>query len=163
VVVVNVRADKEVSPHVVADAAAKVHQEAVVAGEIVASEAVGAIGQIEASALHADATHEIKADLLAQLGLVHGVEVRDDGTIRLTEVISLRPPPSSLKAESDAFAEDDVGANTGVKATLFGTEAGCWAARPRRYERATAEHSIPLLGGGKLGEEQDCKNGCEKR
>src|ERR1700678_1297542 len=89
VIVVNLRAHENVVPHVVTDAAAKMHQEVVLAGEIVAGVAVGAIGQIEARALPADAAQEIRAELLAQVGLIIQVEVRGDRTKRLTLIASL--------------------------------------------------------------------------
>jgi hypothetical protein len=162
VVIMNLWADKDVSPHVVADATANIHQEVVAADKIVAAECAGAKRQIEASALPADAGHEIGTHLFAQLGLVHRVEVGDDRTIRLAEVISLRSPPSSLKVEAHAFAEDNVGADAWVKAAFFGTHACIWVTGSGRQKRAEAEHRIALLGGGKLGEEQETENGCEQ-
>ncbi len=106
------------------------------------------------------------ADLLAEVGLVHGVEVHDDGTIGLTFEISLAGPPRGFKVEADAFVKDDVGADTGVQAAFFVQETFPeYAARvgPGRKDSAEAEHDVTLLGRGKLGEEQDGENGCENR
>src|ERR1700722_1480428 len=64
VVVTNLRADKDMSPHVVSDAGAGVDQEVVVADETGTElQAVGVIHlTIEACGLEANATEEIKAD-----------------------------------------------------------------------------------------------------
>jgi len=166
VVEVNLGADKEVSPDVVADTAADIHQEVTGAHKILAAKSAGTIRQIEASALPANAGHEIRADLLAQFGLVHGVEVRDDGTIGLSArsaVGSLARSPCSLEVEADALVEDYVGADTGVEASFFRTKASIWVARSGRRENVAAEHGVPLLGRGKLGEEQEGEKRCEKR
>src|SRR6266446_5862277 len=166
VVVVNLGTNKNVSPDVVADAAADIRQEVTTANEIVAGKTVRAVGQIKTSTLPADASHEVQADLLAHLGLVHDVEIRKDGTIGLSAgsaVRSLAPSPGSLKVEADAPVEDYVGTETWVEASLFWTEASGCVARSRRQESVAAEHGVPLLRRGKLGEEQEGEHRCEKR
>lgn len=156
VVVADLRADKHVVPHVVFEAAANVHQEVVVAREIVATELAGAIRQIEAGALPTDAAEEINSDPFSYPRGILGVKVRDDGAIGLSGggVSPLARPPGGLPVEANAPVEDDVGADAGIKAALFRTGEGGCVARSRRHERAEAEHSISLLGLGQTGHEE---------
>jgi len=145
VVEVGLRAEKKVSPYVVADAAANIDQEVVAAGVIVAGETVGAIRQIESSGLPTDAGHEVRADFLADARLVHAVEIKQNRAERLTTgsaISSLTPFPTTLKGEADAFVEYDIRAHAGIKASLFGTDARGRVARPRRHNGAAAEHGI---------------------
>ena len=140
-------------PHVVTDAAAEVHLKVVAARVIVARETAGAIREIEASALASDAAKEIKTDLLAKAGLVHGVEVVQDGTKGLTArsaVCSLGSLPGRLKVEADALVEDDIRADGWVEASFFGAEAGTEAAGSGGHHRAAAERNVALLGGREM-------------
>jgi hypothetical protein len=133
VIEVSLGPDKDVSPYVVADAAANIDQKVVAAG--VAGAEIDAVAgwlvTVEAGALPADASHEIDAHLLAQVGLVHAVEVKKDGAEGYAKpgVISLSRSPRSLKVEADSFAEDDVPADAGVQASLFGYHTTVGAAR----------------------------------
>jgi len=133
VIEVSLGPDKDVSPYVVADAAANIDQKVVAAGVAGAEKDAVASGlvTIEACALPADASHEIDAYLLAQVGLVHAVEVKKDGAEGYAKpgVISLSRSPRSLKVEADAFVEDDVRADAWVQASLFGYHTTVCAAR----------------------------------
>ena len=166
VIVVNLGADKDMVPDVVAYTSAKIHEEVTGADEIVTAERSGAVGEIEASTLPSEARHQIQADLLAELGLVHGVKVADDGAKGLASrsaVRTLACSPSGFKIEADAFVEDDVGAEAGIQAALLGTNAGIWITRSRGQKSAEAEHGIALLGRSKLCEQQENENGGEQR
>jgi len=156
VVVADLGADKGVVPHVVLEAAAKVHQEVVAAGEARAEVyATGAaVVTVVADALPADAAEKIDCHPFPYSRRVHGIEVQEDGAKRLTAgpaVISLGRLPGGVKAETNTPVENDIGADVWVQASLFRTEAGSAVARSRRQERAEAEHGIPLLGLGEAG------------
>jgi len=157
-----------VSPDVVAHAAADIDQEAMVAGEAGAevNAIAGVVVSVESGALPADAGHEIEANLFGYVGLVHGVEVGNDGAVGLatsSAVVSGGTSPRGLKVEANALVEDDVGADAGVKAPLLGTACKIGARSTRGQNRAASKHGVRLLGGGKLGQEEDCENGCKKR
>jgi hypothetical protein len=168
VIVVNLGAHKDSSPHVVTDAASDVYQEVVAGCETgVEIDAVGRVGEtVEASTLQTDAGHKIETDFLIQAGLIHSVEVGQDGTEGLSarsSVRSLAAFPRGLKAEADAFFENDVGADAGIKASLFGATRSYGASRFRRQEGAAAEHHVSLLGRSELGDAQEGENWSEKR
>jgi len=161
------RADKEVSPYVVAYAAANIHQEAMFAVEAGTEiDAIAGVGVlVEASALPADAAHKIEADLPGKVRLIHGVKVGQDGTVglpTLSPIGSRGAPPGRLKVEANALVKDDIGADAGVKASLFRT-AGRFGARPGGQKRAAAEQGIGLLGRGKLGQAEDSEQRCKDR
>lgn len=167
-IVVNLGTDEDMIPDVVADAPTNVHQKVMAANKAGAEIYAAGCGSVtvEASTLPSDASHQIQADLLADLGLIHSIEVGNYGTKRLparTTVRSLARFPSRLKAETDAFVEDDIGTDAGIQAPLLGTEAGIYVARSGGHDRAETEHGIALLGGGKLGEQQESENGGEQR
>src|SRR5208282_3324880 len=167
-IVVGFGAHEKVIPHVITDAAADINQKvmaAVVTGaEVDATPSL--LITVKASALQADAAHEIEADFLADTRLVYGVEVGDDGTKGLSAISAvgcLAGSPGSFKAESDALVEDDVGADAGIQAAFFGAKAGDVAARPRGEKSAEAEHGIALLGRGKRGAEEQGENRYKER
>ena len=119
VVVANLRADKDVVPHVVANAGTHVDQEVVAALE--AGAEIDTTGgrrvAVEAGALKADAPQKIESDSFAQLGLVHAVEVEDDGAEGLTAglaVSTLGRSPGGFKIEAHALMEDDVEVEIGI-------------------------------------------------
>jgi len=167
VVEVRLGPHKDISVYVVADAAANIHQEMVAAG--VAGTEIDAVAgrlvTIEASGLPADAAHEVGADLLAQAGLVHAVEVKQDGAegYAKSRVISSARFPGSLKIEADVFVKDDVSADTWVQASLFGYHTTTYTARgrPRRQDRTEAEHGVSLLRVGEGAEQEKRTEWCE--
>ena len=167
-IVVNLGTDEDMIPDVVADAPTNVHQKVMAANKAGAEVYAAGCGSVtvEASTLPSDASHQIQAGLLADLGLIHSIEVGNYGTKRLparTTVRSLARFPSRLKAETDAFVKDDICTDAGIEAPLLGTEAGIYVARSGGHDRAETEHGIALLGGGKLGEQQESENGGEQR
>lgn len=169
VVVMDLRTHKDMSPHVVTNSGTHIDEEMVAADKIVAGETVGAIRHIEAGALPADATHQIQADLLADAGLIQAVEVSENGAKGLSArsaVRALAAFPGSFKVESYALVEDHVGADGGIKASLFRAdeEAGTIdVAGSGGHECASAEHRIALLSRGELGQEQESQKRCEDR
>jgi len=128
---VNFRPHKQVLPHVVADSTASIDDEVVIgvkAGAEIHAIAGSRIA-VKASALHSDTTEKVETDFLAEAGLVDSVEVSDDWTIRLAEIISLAASPGSFKTKSDALLENNIGANARIKTPLFRTQTGEVTAR----------------------------------
>jgi hypothetical protein len=161
-VVVNLGTNEEVSPNVVADASADVHQEMVAADERIAGKAVGAERKIEPGVLPAESRHQVGADLFAQARLVHGVEVKQDGTVGLvleadyavSRIDSLAGPPRNFAVKADPVFHDHVGAEARVESALFrlgSSQRG--AARGGRHQGSEPEHGVELLGLGEAAEE----------
>ena len=157
VVVVNLGADKEVVPNVVAQTAAEVFHEVITAAVIDAATEVTAGGHfryVEARAGDADAAEEVGADSLGDFRLEDSVEVGQDGTVsRVLEIriVALTSPPGGFNAKADAVLESDyVAANVDVSAALFRRllEVPHAAGRGGRYKGATADHDVPLLSRG---------------
>lgn len=125
VVVMHLRADKHMMPDVITDAAAQVFHEVVAAHVVDATAEVAArcwIGGIKASALAADAGHEVRAQLLPELGLEDSVKVIEDGAVGLAvDICSLTGTPCSFKTESQTMMKwDDIKTYVEVGAPLFG-------------------------------------------
>ena len=168
---VSLGADKNVPPHVVADAAANVYQEVVAAGVAGAEvDAVaGRLETIETSGLPPDAAHEIKAGPLAHAWLVQAVEREQNGAEGDTKsrVVSLSPSPCRLKVEADPFVEDYVAADARIQASLFGHKTGTGnegaRGRPRGQERSEAKHGICLLRPGEASQQKGRSECCEQR
>ena len=127
VIVVSLWADEDVSPEVVAEAAANINKE-VVAAVVAGAEIDATAGiriAIEAGALPADAAQEVKAYLLAELGLIIAVECKDNRAIRNAQasIVPLAASPCGFKGEADPFVKNDVSADAGIEASFFGNEA----------------------------------------
>ena len=110
------------APDVVADPTSNINQEMVVTCEVVTGKGVGAEREIEASALPADSRQELKSSFLTQFGLIHGIEIQNNRTERLTArstVRTLARFPGSLKIEADTPVKNYVGIDVWVQAALF--------------------------------------------
>ncbi len=126
VVVVNLWADKDVVPNVVADAAAEVFHEVVAAGVVDTPAAEVAAGDylrdVEACAGDTDAAHKIKPNFLAQTRLKEPVEVGQDGAVVFvfSGIVSLAGSPRGFNVKAKAALEaNDVTADADIGATLF--------------------------------------------
>jgi hypothetical protein len=150
-VVVRFGADEDVAPDVVTDAAADIDQEMVGTDVVGAAYKVAPVGTtVEASALPTDSSHQVKTCLLAEPGLVHAVEVKQDraeGYTTWPAVGCLPSSPRGVKAQTDTFVEDYVETNIGIQPPLFGaTGVEVTRRSSGRHQRTETEHGIGLLG-----------------
>jgi hypothetical protein len=157
VVEMRLGSDEHVSPDVVANTAADVHQKmiaAVIAGSEIDATAGGLIA-VEASRLDADTTHQVEANFLAELGLIQAVEIKQNRTVRNAEsgIVSLAGFPGRFKVEAYALLEDDVATDAGVQTALFRHKATTLNAvvRSWRHDGAEADHGVALLGRSETG------------
>jgi hypothetical protein len=177
VVVMCFGADENVSPNVIAQADASIHQEVVAAG--VARAEVGTADRrleaVEAGRLPADAAHQVKANFFADAGLIHPVKVKKDGTVGDAKAVevALSASPDGVKTEAVTLMEDDVGTKIGIDAAFFGAvdlSRGCIEAAlvgAGRQRGAESDHGIALLGGrlvwqDQAGQDKKRKNGCKE-
>jgi hypothetical protein len=165
-VIVYFGADKDVSPHVVADAAADMHEPLIAVKASRATSRVIATREltVEDYALASDAGHEVGAGFLTQAGREYYIEVVKNGTKLLIAVIE--PLPGSGRdfcVEADAILENDVSAEAGVVSALLrwwqisqggsvvlGGESG-----------AGAQGQVNLLGVGASGKQKNSTRGCD--
>ncbi len=153
------RAHEDVAPNVVAEATAEIDQEVIRTVVVAAGKSIGAIGQVEPSALPSDTAHQIETYLLADARLVNTVDIKKDraeGLAAGSAVRLLARPPGGVKAETDAPVEDNIGADIGIEAPFFGTVGeSCGrrdGARIRagRHHRSKSKHGIGLLCRGQI-------------
>jgi len=104
VVVVNLGADKDLSPNVVANPGAKMFQEVVAVGVVDAAGDVARVCQVESVAGDADAAKEIQANLIAQARLKESVHVREDGAKHfITGIVRLMDSKGGFDIEAETF------------------------------------------------------------
>jgi hypothetical protein len=168
VVVVNFGSHEHVTPNIIAETAAEVFHEVVAAGVVDTSAADVAahyLVDVEACAADADTAKDVDAKFLSQTWLVKGVKVRENGAKRYpcsAAVVALVGPPGGSDVKAEALPGHDVAVDVNVAAAVLRWGEGGIAGGGRQ-NGAAADHNIPLLGRGKLGEEQECTNGCEDR
>ena len=170
VVVVNLGADKEMVPDVIAETGAEILHEVITGGVVDATGKVAArsgIRHVEACAGDADTAEKIETDLLAQLRLEERVEVGQDRTVGfVAEVTRLTSSLSSFNVEAEALLEaNNIPANAEVSSTLLRDVSGKQLIRAGRgRQQSTAEkHDVALLGRSEAAREHKSKNRCEKR
>ena len=101
----------------------------------------------------------------AQTGLVERVKVRQDGTevSVLTGVVALAGSPRGSDVNAKMLLETDhVAVDIDIGAAFF-RRINVAIVGIGRQKCAAADHDIPLLGKGELGEEEESANGCEDR
>jgi len=170
VVDVSLGADKEVVPEVVAETSGEVFHKVVRAGVVDAAGEIAAgdhSREVEAGAGRANAGHEVEAKFLSNFRLVECVYVRQDRAIALVSVVAGPViPPGGLKVKAEAaIVVYDIGAHAEISSALFRQfgERLRTVAGVGLHQGATADHNVGLLGGGKMGQEQESENVCEKR
>src|ERR1700686_217427 len=115
---------ENVTPDVITQTASDIDQEVI--GTLVARANVYTIAclleAVEAGSLPADAGHQVHARLLAELRLVHAIEVKQNRAIgdAKTTIISLARPPGGVEPKSHTLVEDHIGAKVHIQASLFG-------------------------------------------
>ena len=158
VVVMNFGAHEKIVPGVIANAAAKILHELVIAGVVDAAAKVAARRCkriIEADAGDADTAEQVETSFLAQLRLIEKVEVGQNWAIvnLAGDIRSLASPPGSLDVDSETLLEaNDISADAQIRAAPFCDVAGgklLGGGRGRQYS-ASAEHYVALLSGGKV-------------
>jgi hypothetical protein len=149
-------------PDVIAETAAKVFHE-VIGADVVRITRSGGARLVESRVGRADASHKVKASLLTETRLVKQVEVGQNRAevFFLADVDALSSPPGGFDVKAETVLEKDrVTAEVEIEAALFRRERAVGSGG--RQERAAAQKDVTLLGRGKLGEEQEGENGCEK-
>jgi len=161
VVVVNLRADKEMVPDVVAETGTEILHEVVTGGVVDAAGKVGArsgIGHVEAGAGNADAAKEIEADFLPELGLEECVKVGQDRAVGfVAQITRLTRSPGGFHVKAQASLEaNHISADAEIGATLFRDVSGeqLICAGRGRQESTPEKHDVALLGRGQMAREQ---------
>ena len=161
VVVVNLGPHKHVVPDVVADAGTQVLHEVIAAGVVDATAEVAALHDrwlVEARGGDADATHQVKAHFLAQLGLIQGVKVGENGTVVyvFAGIHSLAGSPGGFNIEAKTVLETgDIAADVEVSAALFRRllKENSRVRGRGRNQCSAADKKVQLLGRREMGEE----------
>ncbi len=168
-VVVNLGAEEETVPEVVADAAADVLQEVIAAGVVDATAEVaarGGIGHVEAGAGDADSAQRFETELLAQLGLKNAVEVSQDGAVAFIAIVAgLAGAPGSFHVEAEAaFEADEVTGDAEVGSTLLGQVLKCLrtVADGGGHDGAATEGDVALLGGSEVAAKDESEKRAEQ-
>src|SRR5437660_536599 len=124
VVIANLGADEDVAPNVVADTAAEIFHEVIVAGVVdAAGDVARGRRKIETGAGDADAGNKVEAEFLAHTRLEECVEAGQDRAVGFIAVVVRLPYPEGgfdVQAEAAVLESDDVTADADVRATLFG-------------------------------------------
>ena len=122
VIVANLGTDKNVTPNVVADAAAKIFHEMIAAGVVDAAGDITRGRQIESSAGNADSGNQVEAQFLAQTRLEKRVDVGQDGAVGLIAVVVCLSRPErcfGAKAQAPVAEANQVAADVDVAAAMF--------------------------------------------
>jgi len=117
VVIVNLGADKEVVPSVIADASAQMFHQVIAAGVAWARPAgAGRVSrQVETVARDAETAHEVQTKILSHLWLEEGVDVGQNWTVFFRSiVVGLFYPPRCFQVEAYTLSQKNVGAYAGV-------------------------------------------------
>lgn len=122
VVVVNLGANENLSPDIVANTAAKMFHEVIAAGVVDATGSVARGGQVESVAGDADAGEKVQAKLIAQAWLEERIHVREDrAKLLITGIVRLMDSKSGFNIQAKAFVAKahEVSADIHVGAALF--------------------------------------------
>ena len=111
-------------PDVVANTAAEVHHEVIVAGVVAVTRiriSAGDVRYVEASGSDADASEQVEADFLAQLRLVERIEVGQDRPVGfIAKITCLTRPPRGFDHNSEVtFEADDISSDSKIGSSLF--------------------------------------------
>jgi hypothetical protein len=170
VIVVSLRADKEVTPNPIANASADIFHEVIAAGVVDATPVdVARTKKVEAVAGNADAAHEVEASSLAQLRLEERVDVSQNGAVGFVTIIAGLPiSPGTFDVEAEAVLSaqgDDIRADADIGTIVFRRwlEGRRIAEGRGGHESCTAEQDVDLLlGRGEVGKQQNRTRGCEQ-
>jgi len=161
-------ANEEISPEIVADARASMHQEVSavdVSAAAAGREAATDGGVVEQQSLGADSGHEVARSLLSEMrGGVHRVQVIQDGTIGLQTVVeSLVIAKGAFGSEAEVLLIGVLNEDTGIVPALLRRRqiADRSSGVFERPERAASGAQIKLLRVGKAGEHNERADQCK--